>query len=58
MSTFLQMQQTSAGDTAAYQRLANSSDDVVIVSALRTPITKVQSQHQYLYNPISLEVYG
>jgi hypothetical protein len=31
----------SAGDSAAYERRASGMDDVVIVSALRTPITKV-----------------
>ena len=50
-----QAQSTSAGDAAAYQRRAASLDDVVVVSALRTAITKVVSRtrlkisHTYLY---------
>jgi hypothetical protein len=35
------MQDCSAGDSAAYQRRNTSLDDVVIVAALRTPLTKV-----------------
>lgn len=35
------LQDCSAGDSAAYQRRNTSLDDVVIVSALRTPLTKV-----------------
>lgn len=33
---------TAVGDSAPYARRAPSLDDVVIVSALRTPITKVR----------------
>ena len=33
---------TAAGDSAAYERRASALDDVVIVSALRTPITKAK----------------
>lgn len=36
----------SAGDSAAYERRGAASDDIVIVSALRTPITKVCHQAQ------------
>lgn len=32
----------SLNDSAAYERRASSLDDVVIVSALRTPVTKVR----------------
>ena len=32
----------SAGDSAAYERLGGSLDDVVIISALRTPICKAK----------------
>jgi hypothetical protein len=35
------LQECSAGDSAAYQRRNTNLDDVVIVSALRTPLTKV-----------------
>jgi hypothetical protein len=35
------LQECSAGDSAAYQRRNTSLDDVVIISALRTPLTKV-----------------
>lgn len=35
------MQNCSAGDSAAYQRRNSSLDDVVIVAARRTPLTKV-----------------
>jgi acetyl-CoA acyltransferase 1 len=35
-------QNCSAGDSAAYERRNVSLDDVVIVSALRTPLTKVR----------------
>ena len=38
----LQMRSTSAGDSAAYLRRTADLDDVVVVSALRTPQTKVQ----------------
>jgi acetyl-CoA acyltransferase 1 len=38
----LQAQNTSVGDSAQYQRRAASADDVVIVSALRTAITKAR----------------
>jgi hypothetical protein len=41
----LLMQGCSAGDSAAYERRNTSLDDVVIVAALRTPLTKV-SQDQ------------
>ena len=37
----LQLNPTSAGDSAPYPRRASSQDDVVIVSALRTPVCKV-----------------
>jgi acetyl-CoA acyltransferase 1 len=36
-------QDCSAGDSAAYQRRNSTLDDVVIVAALRTPLTKVGS---------------
>ena len=39
----LQLNPTSAGDSAPYPRRASSQDDVVIVSALRTPVCKVLS---------------
>ncbi len=39
---FPQMNPTSAGDSAPYERRASSLDDVVIVSALRTPICKAK----------------
>lgn len=38
----LQQHHTSAGDSAAYERRASSLDDVVIVSACRTPLTKAK----------------
>eukprot|EP00882_Tetradesmus_deserticola_P002723 GHRQ01002894.1.p1 GENE.GHRQ01002894.1~~GHRQ01002894.1.p1 ORF type:complete len:261 (+),score=110.89 GHRQ01002894.1:197-979(+) len=38
----LSLQECSAGDSAAYQRRNSSLDDVVIVSALRTPLTKAK----------------
>lgn len=37
----MQANACAAGDSAAYERRASGTDDVVIVSALRTPITKV-----------------
>jgi hypothetical protein len=37
------MQDCSAGDSAAYQRRNSTLDDVVIVAALRTPLTKVRA---------------
>ena len=37
----VQAKACAAGDSAAYERRASGTDDVVIVSALRTPITKV-----------------
>lgn len=37
------MQDCSAGDSAAYQRRNSTLDDVVIVAALRTPMTKVRT---------------
>ena len=37
-----QAQTCSAGDSAAYERRASSADDVVVVSALRTAVTKVR----------------
>jgi hypothetical protein len=40
-SVLLQLNPTSAGDSAPYPRRASSQDDVVIVSALRTPVCKV-----------------
>ena len=39
----LQTQACLAGDSAAYERRASNLDDVVIISALRTPMCKVQS---------------
>lgn len=38
----LSLQECSAGDSAAYQRRNSSLDDVVIVAALRTPLTKAK----------------
>lgn len=38
----LQRVPTSAGDSAAYERRSSSADDVVIVSALRTPICRAR----------------
>eukprot|EP00878_Enallax_costatus_P000915 GHUV01001045.1.p1 GENE.GHUV01001045.1~~GHUV01001045.1.p1 ORF type:complete len:493 (+),score=165.48 GHUV01001045.1:98-1480(+) len=38
----LRMQNCSAGDSSAYQRRNASNDDVVIVAALRTPLTKAK----------------
>ncbi|CAL8469403.1 g8944 [Coccomyxa elongata] len=38
----LQAKACAAGDSAAYERRASGTDDVVIVSALRTPITKAK----------------
>lgn len=38
----LSRQNCSAGDSAAYERRAASLDDVVIVAALRTPLTKAK----------------
>ena len=37
----MQAQACLAGDSAAYERRASSLDDVVVVSALRTPMCKV-----------------
>ena len=37
----MQASACSAGDSAAYERRASDMSDVVVVSALRTPITKV-----------------
>jgi hypothetical protein len=37
----LPLQPCSAGDTAPYERRASPMDDVVIVAAVRTPLTKV-----------------
>lgn len=45
------LQECSAGDSAAYQRRNTSLDDVVIVSALRTPLTKVQLLGGITYSP-------
>ena len=42
MPNNLQAAQCSAGDSAAYERLAPSLDDVVIVSSLRTATCKVR----------------
>ena len=42
MPNNLQAVQCSAGDSAAYERLAPSLDDVVIVSSLRTATCKVR----------------
>jgi hypothetical protein len=47
-SLLLQLNPTSAGDSAPYPRRASSQDDVVIVSALRTPVCKVHSGYSYL----------
>lgn len=41
-SSSVQSQQCAAGDSAAYARRNSTLDDVVIVSALRTPITKAK----------------
>lgn len=41
-------QDCSAGDSAAYQRRNSTLDDVVIVAALRTPLTKVSSSSKKL----------
>jgi hypothetical protein len=41
--SFSCLQECSAGDSAAYQRRNTNLDDVVIVSALRTPLTKVST---------------
>lgn len=41
------MQGCSAGDSAAYQRRNTSLDDVVIVAAVRTPLTKVSQDHSH-----------
>ena len=38
----VQVNNTSAGDSAGYERRPASLDDVVIVSALRTAITKAR----------------
>lgn len=38
----LQTQACLAGDSAAYERRASNLDDVVIISALRTPMCKVR----------------
>lgn len=38
----LLMQPCSVGDSAPYQRLAPAMDDVVIITALRTPLTKAK----------------
>lgn len=38
----LAMQPCSVGDSANYERMAPAMDDVVIVSALRTPLTKAK----------------
>jgi len=38
----LQLNPTSAGDSAPYERRTSSLDDVVIVSALRTPVCKAK----------------
>lgn len=38
----MQAQACLAGDSAAYERRASSLDDVVVVSALRSPMCKVQ----------------
>ena len=40
--SFPQPSPTAVGDSAAYERRAGALDDVVIVSALRTPITKAK----------------
>lgn len=37
-----QAQACLAGDSAAYERRASGMDDVVIISALRTPMCKVR----------------
>lgn len=58
--TLLWMQACAAGDSAAYERRASGMDDVVIVSALRTPITKVWSSALYLsaFPLISVSFWG
>lgn len=38
------LQACAAGDSSAYQRRNSALDDVVIVAALRTPLTKVRAQ--------------
>jgi len=45
---WLWLQDCSAGDSAAYQRRNSSLDDVVIVAALRTPLTKVMTRSMQL----------
>lgn len=39
--TFIILQECAVGDSAPYPRQVSASDDVVIVAALRTPLTKV-----------------
>lgn len=41
--SFATLQDCSAGDSAIYERRNGMLDDVVIVEALRTPLTKVRS---------------
>ena len=40
----MQAQPCSAGDSSGYERRASAADDVVVVSALRTAVTKVTTQ--------------
>ena len=42
VSASVQGNACSAGDSAAYERIGGSMDDVVIISALRTPICKAK----------------
>lgn len=59
----VQTMNCSAGDSAAYERRGPALDDIVIVSALRTPITKVAalaiassvSSIPYLISKLSVE---
>jgi hypothetical protein len=54
MALLFCLQECSAGDSAAYQRRNTSLDDVVIVSALRTPLTKVRKHRVWEQAPISV----
>lgn len=58
----LQRVPTSAGDSAAYERRSSSADDVVIVSALRTPICRVRMgqlalHYKFATGMIQLEIF-
>lgn len=48
LDLLMRLQDCSAGDSAAYQRRNSTLDDVVIVAALRTPLTKVSSSSKKL----------